>query len=610
MNNKYDQHMDDIEIKETLTDSYMSYASAVNFGRSIPDLRDGLKPVQRRILQGLLDVQGKNRTRFIKSARVVGEVLGRYHPHGDSSIYSAAIALSTSWGNRVPLIKTQGNNGSIAGDSAAASRYTEIMSSDFIGYDKDVLENYGLPKSPTYDNLGEEYTLLDLGFPNVLINGTFGVGVSISTYIPSFNPKELFKALSYIIDRQELDRKPTVKGIAKYIKGPDFPTGGSVYSPDWLDVLEKGSGKIVHEVDLEYYDKTVIIRSITTDVTTTLLISQIGKVAKELGIKNIVEYSDSNGIHIELTYKKDVIENDIHTLYNKTSCSISRRVNITVCDTYGVGRKGVLEILESWLKFTFINRVTMHTKYIQITNEALLRYSYVIHAYKHLNKVISIIRKSDTNDEARDNLMKVLGINEYHAEFILGVKLSIITKTYINKVKAKMKELTENIKETEKLLDHPFKIKRKIIEEGEELLKTVSRRRSRVTGFINRDISADTKLCVYLDTGTVSARLALPNDVAEGNIHILNGNQTLVFITDDGVAYRIPTSRLSDVSSSPMKYIAPRDIGVSVIAVAVYSEKRPLKMYGANKNHMIDIPANLVVGVGGKKFKLKKKKYT
>jgi len=591
----------EVDIEHVMKEAYLEYALSVNMGRAIPDLRDGLKPVQRRVVLGLLNLQGANRNKFIKSARVVGEVMGKYHPHGDTSIYIAAISMSTDWGNRVPLIIPQGNNGSIGGDNPAAMRYTEMRLAKYIDFSKDDLANASLPIASTYDDSGKEYILLDLGFPNILINGTRGIGVSISSYIPSFNPKEILRALQYIVNRQKNDKKPTVKGIARYIKGPDFPTGGNVYSDNWLRVLETGKGNITHEAEL-YIDARVIhVKSIPVETTIEQVINSITKRAKELTIKNIEDFSSSEGVDIKLTYKKDVTKQDINMLYKHTKCSEGKKVNMVVCSSDGVGVKPVLTILEEWLEFVYFNKVATLITMLKALREELKMHEYKLFIFKHLNVIIKLIRSSDTDTEAIDKLMEEFDIDDYQAKYITTVKLSTITKDNMKAIMLKYKEIkNKTIKKVEKRISNPIKLKEDILENMGYILTNEMRRKTKILEYINRDVYSNTNIGVYISDNYISAKVYEDNEeVSEGTIK-LKGSDSIYIVTSDGVGYRISTPRISERLRSAMTYITPRSNKVEIVYIGVYIPNKKIMLRYKKKKERVPIPEDLNPGTGGR----------
>ena len=542
----------------------------VNSGRSIPDLRDGLKPVQRRVIQSILNIAGGNRTKFIKSARVVGECMGKYHPHGDNSIYDAAITMSKDWGQRVPLIKPQGNNGSIAGDNPAAMRYTEMKLAGVLTLDKTILEQSGLPKYPTYDDSGVANGLLNLGFPYILFNGAMGIGVAISTYIPSFNPAEVIRGCRYIVRKQIENKTPTIKGLAKFIKGPDFPTKGNVSSPNWLGIMETGRGKITHEVNLSYVDKVLTITSIPTKTTSTKLIESIHDIAKELTIVNIEDLSDMNGTDIRLTYKGNVRDNDVNTLYVRTLCRVSKAVRLTVCSSKGVVNMNVLDILTEWLEFNFICELNILLNHERALVKDINACENSIFVYNNIDVITDIMLESKDEYEAIDKLIEKLEVDEYRAKYITLTLLKNISKLAYIKTKEKKRTLVSKLKNLRTYITDTDKLKLRLISDLEVDFFGY-KRLSKLVPYVNRKVIRTDNLMMYLTPDSISSTHNFKAIDVKGNNVKVPASGSIVILTSDGILYRIPAVNITNDPRSPVTYIEPRDMGVRVIFVGVFS---------------------------------------
>ena len=591
---------EDILIEESLTSAYMAYALAVNLGRAIPDLRDGFKPVQRRVILGLVNLTGGS-DKFVKSARVVGEVMGKYHPHGDSSIYEAAISMSTDWGNRLPLVLPQGNNGSISGDNPAAMRYTEMRLSRFININKHLLANSGLPTAPTYDGSGVEYTLFPTDIPYVLINGTRGIGVSISSYIPPFNPREIAKASQYILERWVKGKKPTHKGIAKRVKGPDFPTGGIVSSPNWTTLLETGRGNITHEAEIEYEGKTLHILSVPSETSVTNLVKSINNNASLLGITDMADLTDGGGVSIKLVFKKPVTEDTVERLYRNTLCRVNKAVKMVVCYRDSVKRMSVLEILEKWLKNKDVNMLSYIVKEHGVLLETIDRLSLMIYIAENIDTIIDIIKASGDNEDAINNLVNKLGVTIYDAEKIVMVKFKHVRSLDIKVRKAEIKALRREVDALEDKMVNNEKRYKDIMDAMFKIIEGADGRMSKVVDFTTK-VPEGITLAMHIDTSSISSRPARETDVNKGANRLLPSTTHILIITSEGVVYRINSNVITETPSSPMKYITPRERNVHIVYVGVYKPNMYVRITMYNTKVEAVLHPTLTVGRRGNKL--------
>ena len=594
------ENVEDIYINKAVTDAYMAYAMAVNLGRAIPDLRDGLKPVQRRVILGLLNLSSG---KFVKSARVVGEVMGKYHPHGDTSIYDAAISMSRDWGYRMPLIEPQGNNGSISGDNPAAMRYTEMRLSKVLNLDNRTIKDYDMASQFTYDGETVEPLVLPIEIPLILINGARGIGVSISTYIPPFNPNELIKLVTLVLKKRKEGKKITLAETRKIIKGPDFPTAGTVSSPDWDSILSIGKGSITHEVDLYNTVKDIHIRSICTETTATQLINSISNKAKLLGIRNIEDLT-SNVIDIKLTYKHDVTGDDIARLYKETLCSVTRKVNMIMTIGGETISVGVIGTILAWItnrESDIIRHMFVKKAHYITVIRGLKVYLIVL---DNIDAIVDTIRNSFSTEEAIDGLKELLEIDDYDAEYILSMNLKSMKKLSVRDIKSNLKENEELLKTVGKVLSSSEIRGDYILNAMKDSIdKEIGKRRSIVKEYERTEFKDNNDYLVYISTDSVTASLYNPNTKAKGKNKLLKGHDTIIILTSDGVVYRVKVSNVyGDRRGTPFNLITPREEGVKILYVGVYKEGATFKITLYNSVKEVILPNNLVIGRGGNRL--------
>ena len=302
------QDIVDIKIEDSIKASYLDYSMSVIIGRALPDARDGLKPVHRRILYAMHDLNMTARTPYKKSARIVGDVIGKYHPHGDSSVYDALVRMAQDFAMRVPLVDGQGNFGSVDGDNAAAMRYTEArmtkLSEDLLrDIDKDTVNHI-----PTYDDTGKEPSVLPTRVPTLLVNGSEGIAVGMATKIPPHNPTEVMDALIHLIDNPTADAVE----LMEFIKGPDFPTGATIFGRQgFTDAYKTGRGKVKirakHHIETKGKKEIIVLDELPYQVNKARLVEQIANLSKDKmieGVSEVRDESDREGTRVVSSLKK------------------------------------------------------------------------------------------------------------------------------------------------------------------------------------------------------------------------------------------------------------------------------------------------------------------
>ena len=485
--NIYDYSLEDI-----MGDSFGRYAKYIIQDRAIPDVRDGLKPVQRRILYSMYKEKNTYDKPTKKSANAVGLVMANYHPHGDSSIYEAIVRMSQWWKNEAPLVEMQGNNGSIDGDSAAASRYTEARLSKIAGELLRDIDKTGIvPMAPNYDDRLLEPTVLPSRFPNLLVNGTTGISAGYATNMPPHNLNEVIDATIFRIDNPN-SRLDTVMN---YIKGPDFPTGGIVLGTDGIrEAYETGRGKIFIRAKARIEKNKIIINEIPFDVNKQLLVRKIDEIRLDKKIDGIVEVrdeSDKDGLQIAIDLKKDVNgENILNYLYKNTDLQVSYNFNNVVIVNRRPMQLGLLGILDAYIAHQrdIVYKATEFD--LKAAKNSYHIMEGLVKALSILDEVIATIRKSKNKADAIVNLVNEYSFTQVQAEAIVNLQLYRLTNTDVVLLEEEMKKLAEMIKLYEEILSNPDKLNNVIKDDLRKIKKEYGiPRRTEI-----RDEAADIKI--------------------------------------------------------------------------------------------------------------------
>lgn len=453
------------QITEEVQQSYLDYAMSVIVSRALPDVRDGLKPVHRRILYSMWSSGLKASAKFRKSATVVGEVLGKYHPHGDSAVYDSMVRLAQDFSLRYPLVWGQGNFGSMDGDSAAAYRYTEaklkpIAEEMLYDIEKDTVDFI-----PTFDGTHKEPVILPAKLPQLLLNGTMGIAVGMATNIPPHNLSELTDAIAYLIDNPEAD----IDDLMNFVKGPDFPTGGIIYnSREIKEAYSVGKGKIVTRgkadiIETKSGSFQIIISEITYATNKSTMITKIADLVKEgklQGIKDLRDESDKDGVRIVIELKKDAYPQKIlNSLYSNTDLQKNFNVNmLALVDGIEPQILNLKSILEHFIKHRQIV-ITRRTQYdLQRAKDRAHILEGLKKALDHIDAVIETIKKSATKEIAHQNLMKRFKLSDKQSTAILEMKLQTLAGLERKKIEDELREKKTIIGELEDLLKSTKKI--------------------------------------------------------------------------------------------------------------------------------------------------------
>jgi len=476
---KIDDYVENIieaTVEDIFSDRFAKYSKYIIQDRALPDVRDGLKPVQRRILYAMHQLGMFHNRPYKKSARITGEVMGKYHPHGDSSIYEAMVRLSQDFKMREILIDMHGNNGSIDGDSAAAMRYTEARLSKAAEALLSDMEKRTVPFVPNFDDEELEPTVLPARFPNLLVNGAMGISAGYATRIPPHNLKEVVQATLAFLDNEKM----TIDDVAQYIKGPDFPTGGIVQGNEGIrQALETGAGRVIirAKIEIEEMSKTqdrLVVTEIPYEVNKADLVRAIDTLRLEKSIDDMLEVrdeSDQEGLRIAIDLKKGADARlMINVLYKATDLQVAYNYNMVSIMSHRPVLSGVLPILKAYIdhqKDVITNRSNYELE------RALKRQHIVqglIKMVSVIEGVIQTIRSSQNKQNAKENLMAQYDFSEMQAEAIVTLQLYRLSNTDILALEKEDEQLNLKIKEYQHVLSSENALKRVI---KRELTETV-----------------------------------------------------------------------------------------------------------------------------------------
>ena len=468
-----DEHIFDkiheVDMKQTMEDYYIDYAMSVIASRALPDVRDGLKPVQRRILFSMIELNNGPDKPHRKCARIVGDTMGKYHPHGDSSIYEALVKLAQDFNTRYPLVDGHGNFGSVDGDGAAAMRYTEArLSRISMEMTADINKNT-VDFIPNFDETEKEPVVLPSRYPNLLVNGTSGIAVGMATNIPPHNLREVVDAVVRLIDNKvEEDRETSIDEVLQIVKGPDFPTGGVIIGKMGIEeAYRTGRGKIkvraVTNIEpMENGKHRIIVTELPYMVNKAKLIQKIAELVRDKkidGITALRDESDRSGMRICIELRRDVNANIIlNQLYKHTQLQ----------DTFGVimlalvdNQPKVLNLYDM-LKYYLLHQeevVTRRTQYdLNKAEERAHILEGLMIALDNIDRVIQIIRGSQNVQIAKEGLMSEFGLSEAQAQAIVDMRLRALTGLEREKLEAELKELLAKIAEYKAILSDKKKL--------------------------------------------------------------------------------------------------------------------------------------------------------
>ena len=487
------------EIVTEMQESYLDYAMSVIVARALPDVRDGLKPVHRRILYSMNEMGLRHNAKVVKSAKVVGHIMGNYHPHGDIAIYDSVARMAQDFSLRYPMVDGQGNWGSIDGDSPAAMRYTEcrmttIAEEVLADIDKDTVDF-----RDNYDATHQEPAVLPTKIPNLLINGSMGIAVGMATNIPPHNLGEVLDGLMHIIDNPDAG----VDELMQFIKGPDFPTGGTIYNEkDILNTYATGKGPIVMRAKAEIVESEkrgfqIIVSEVPYQVNKAELIMKIAELVKDKkveGIKDIRDESDKDGLRIAIDLKQDAFPRKVlNQLFNYTELQKSFHVN-TLALVDGI-QPQILDLKGLLSKFLEHRQVVVRRRSQYELRKAQER-AHILEGLKkaldHIDDIIKLIKKSASKEEAFQNLIKKYKFSDRQATAILEMRLQQLAGLERKKIEDELKEKKELIAYLEDLIAHPKKMLAVIKNEFKEIKeKHADERRTNIVKSALREIGEE-----------------------------------------------------------------------------------------------------------------------
>ncbi|MEN0290032.1 DNA topoisomerase IV subunit A [Staphylococcus aureus] len=563
----------DLSLEDVLGDRFGRYSKYIIQERALPDVRDGLKPVQRRILYAMYSSGNTHDKNFRKSAKTVGDVIGQYHPHGDSSVYEAMVRLSQDWKLRHVLIEMHGNNGSIDNDPPAAMRYTEAKLSLLAEELLRDINKETVSFISNYDDTTLEPMVLPSRFPNLLVNGSTGISAGYATDIPPHNLAEVIQATLKYIDNPDI----TVNQLMKYIKGPDFPTGGIIQGIDGIKkAYESGKGRIivrskVEEETLRNGRKQLIITEIPYEVNKSSLVKRIDELRADKKVDGIVEVrdeTDRTGLRIAIELKKDVNSESIKNyLYKNSDLQISYNFNMVAISDGRPKLMGIRQIIDSYLNHQ-IEVVANRTKFeLDNAEKRMHIVEGLIKALSILDKVIELIRSSKNKRDAKENLIEVYEFTEEQAEAIVMLQLYRLTNTDIVALEGEHKELEALIKQLRHILDNHDALLNVIKEELNEIKKKFKSERLSLIEAEIEEIKIDKEVMVPSEEVILSMtrhgyikRTSIRSYNASGveNIGLKDGDSllkhqevntqdTVLVFTNKGRYLFIPVHKLADI---------------------------------------------------------------
>ncbi|KKS40460.1 DNA gyrase subunit A [Candidatus Kuenenbacteria bacterium RIFCSPLOWO2_12_FULL_42_13] len=508
------------EIVQEMRESYLDYAMSVIVSRALPDVRDGLKPVHRRILYAMWDIGLKPTAKFRKSATVVGEVLGKYHPHGDVAVYDSMVRLAQDFSMRYPLVHGQGNFGSMDGDSAAAMRYTEAKLAPIAEQLLLDLEKNTVNFIPNYDGTQQEPRVLPARLPNLLLNGSLGIAVGMATSIPPHNLGEVVDGICHLIDHPQAD----LDDLMAYVKGPDFPTGASIFNlQDIKQAYATGKGSIVMRADAEIVENKngfqIIVSSVPYQVNKSALIERMAELVKDKkieGIKDIRDESAKGEVRVVIELKKDTYPKKIlNQLYKQTTLQGSFHVNmLALVDGIQPRVLTLKMILEEYIKHQQ-EIISRRTKFdLEKAKARAHVLAGLMLALSKIDAVIKTIKESKDKDQAKLNLMRKFKLTEIQAVAILEMKLQQLANLEQLKIETELKEKRNLIKELESILKSPQRILNIIKEELKAIKEKYGNPRktkifkNAVDKFSQEDLIPDENVIVVITKDGYIKRLA------------------------------------------------------------------------------------------------------
>lgn len=604
-NEKFQQ----MNLEDAVGDRFGRYSKYIIQERAIPDIRDGLKPVQRRILYAMDNLGITSSSTYKKSAKICGEVMGKYHPHGDSSIYEAMVRMSQDWKMGVLLIDMHGNNGSIDGDGPAAMRYTEARLSKNAEYLMKDIDKNTVSFIPNFDEEEMEPTVLPAKFPNLLVNGSSGISSGYATNIPPHNLNEVINATIYLIDHPNM----SIDELLKIMPGPDFPTGGTVQDIEGIrEAFLSGNGKIIVRSNYSIEDmgkgqKRIVINEIPFDTNKAQTVEKIETLRLQNKIPDVIEVrdeSDREGLRIAIDLKKDANEQAIlNFLFKNTDLQINYRYNmVSICNRRPMCL-GVIPILNAYInhqKEVVTNRTNFD---LQKAKKRLHIVLGLIKMVSILDEVIKTIRSSKNRADSKQNIMDKFDFTDLQAEAIITMQLYRLSSTDIMQLQEEEKTLNENIAEYEKILASEKELLKVIKKELSEINKTIITPRKTIIENEVTDLTVDEtdlvskeQVVVSISRGGYVKRVNLKSFNAS-KINYLKENDSMLFLSEVSTldtmliftsvgnfiylpVYKIPECKMKDAGTfiNSIVQIDPKENLISAYSISSFDDDKTILM--------------------------------
>ena len=616
-NNLFDENVEIIDVEDSIKTSYLDYSMSVIIGRALPDARDGLKPVHRRILYAMNDLGVGSRSPYKKSARIVGDVIGKYHPHGDTAVYDALVRMAQPFSMRITTVDGQGNFGSVDGDPAAAMRYTEARMTNLAEELLKDLDKETVDFTPNYDGSMSEPDVLPARVPNLLLNGSSGIAVGMATNIPPHSLDELVDGLLVLLDNKDA----TLKELMHHIKGPDFPTGGIIFGKKGIiEAYETGRGRIKIRAKTHIEKKNnkdiIVVDELPYQVNKANLIEKIANLVKDKeidGISEVRDESDREGMRMVIELKRDAMSDIVlNHLFKSTMMETTFGVIMLAIDNKEPKVFTLKELLQLFLN----HRKTVVIRRTIFDLQKARARAHILEGLKialdNIDDVIELIKNSADTNSARDGLMSKFGLSELQSNAILDMRLSKLTGLEREKLEAELKEILELIENLEKILkseeliegiikDELLEIKDKFkcpriteivddyddidIEDlipNENMVVTITHR-----GYIKRVPSKTYEKQKRGGKGRV-ALTTYDDDFIE-NFFICDTHDTLMFITDKGQlywlkVYKIPEGSRTAKGKAVVNLIdlAPDEQIMAIIPTTDFADNKFLTIFTKN----------------------------
>ena len=609
----------DVDLKKTMEESYIDYAMSVIAARALPDVRDGLKPVQRRVLYSMIELNNGPDKPHRKCARIVGDTMGKYHPHGDSSIYGALVNMAQDWSTRYPLVDGHGNFGSVDGDGAAAMRYTEARLSKISMKMLADIDKNTVDFSPNFDETEKEPDVLPARFPNLLVNGTTGIAVGMATNIPPHNLREVVKAVVKIIDnRIEEGRETEIEEILDIVKGPDFPTGAMILGTRGIqEAYRTGRGKIrvraVTEIESMPNGKSrILVSELPYMVNKARLIEKMAELVRDKkidGITAITDESSREGMRVCIELRRDVNPNVVlNQLYKHTQLQDTFGVIMLALVNKEPKVLNLLEMLQHYLRHQE-DVVTRRTQYeLNKAEERAHILKGLLIALDHIDEVISIIRASRTAALAKEALMTRFELSDAQAQAIVDMRLRALTGLEREKIEAEYEALMAKIKELRAILADENLLLGVIKTEIMEIADKYGDERRTSIGFDMYDISTEDlipreNVVIAMTKLGYIKRMSVDNFKAQNRggkgikgmqtieddyieeLLMMNTHHYLMFFTNTGKVYRLKGYEIPEASRTArgtaivnLLQLAPEEKITAMIPVKEYKQGKYLFM--------------------------------